>query len=189
MVGRLGIFGGSFDPVHLGHTAVARTSRDRLRLDRVLFVPNRTPPHKGVVASARHRLEMVRIAIRNEEGMEASDRELRRDGASYTIDTLREIRKEMGEEGEVFFIVGSDSLPEIPAWRESGEIPKMARVVAVSRAGAPREGKFEADLLRIDPVRISSTEIRDRVRRGLDLRGWVHPDVEDYIRRHHLYVG
>lgn len=186
---RIGILGGSFDPVHLGHITVAREARDQLDLGRVLFVPNRTPPHKGVVAPARHRLEMVRIALQEEEGMLPSDREVRREGASYTIDTLREIRAEVGEDGEIFFIVGSDSLPEMPTWREFRAIPDVARIVAVSRTDSPAEGPIEAEIIRIDPVRISSTEIRDRVRRGLPLQGWVHPGVEEYIRRHQLYMG
>jgi nicotinate-nucleotide adenylyltransferase len=189
MVDRLGILGGSFDPVHLGHTTVAGAVRDRLDLDRVLFVPNRTPPHKGVVAPAAHRLEMVRIALKDEEGMEASDREVRREGASYTIDTLREIREEIGEDGEVFFIVGSDSLPEMSTWKEFRAIAGVARIVAVTRAEAPPEGPVDAEVIRMDPVRISSTEIRERVRQGLPLQGWVHPGVEEYIQRHRLYTG
>ena len=199
---RLGILGGSFDPIHIGHIAIAKAARDRLGLGRVLLLPNRSPPHKGVVAPPEDRLAMVRLAIRGETGLEASDREVRRQGPSFTIDTLREVWTEVGEETGIYFIIGSDSIPELPTWRAFEEIVRIARIVAVSRAGSPFDlggslaGKVPAELLRrmdsdavaIDPIGISSTEIRDRVRRGLDLAGHVAPEVERYIREHRLYL-
>ena len=199
---RLGLLGGSFDPIHRGHVAIARAARDARRLDRVLLAPSGSPPHKGVVAPAEHRLAMVRLAIGDEPGLEATDRELRREGPSYTVETLREIRGESGEAVELFFIVGADSLPELPSWRAIDEIVRLARIVAVTRTGTPLDPgaalggrlpeavlrRMREDAVEMEPVPVSSTDIRDRLARGLEIGGLVPPAVEAYIREHGLYT-
>lgn len=198
---KLGLLGGSFDPIHAGHIAIARAARDRHRLERLIFIPNRNPPHKGIVAPANDRYQMVCIAVLNEAGFEATDQELRREGPSYTVDTLREIRQEQGEGCEIFFVVGSDSLPEMPTWREFPEVVRLSRIVPVSRPGFPFDvevalggtvtddvlRRIEADSVVIDTSPISSTKIRDRVREGQDLEDLVPPGVKQYIREHGLY--
>lgn len=199
---RLGILGGSFDPVHSGHIALARAARDRHRLETVLFVPNRRPPHKGVRAAAHHRYRMVTLALEGEEGLEVTDREVMREGPSYTVDTLREIRVEEGQGCEIFFIIGADTLPELPTWKEFLEIADLARIVAVGRQGYPLDvevalsGKvpdavvrqIQGDAISPGVAETSSTAVRDRVRRGLPLEGWVSPSVADYISQNNLYV-
>lgn len=199
---RLGILGGSFDPIHAGHLSLARAVRDHHRLEKVLFVPNRVPPHKGVRAAAGDRYRMVCVAIGGERGFEATDRELRREGPSFTVDTLREIREEVGEGCEIFFLVGSDTLFELPTWREFPEVVRLARIVVVSRSGYPPDAvvalggtvpdrvirRIEKDALAAEPEAVSSTEIRERVARGLPIDGMTPEGVVSYIRERRLYL-
>lgn len=144
---------------------------------------------------------MVRLAVEGEEGFQVSDREMRRDGTSYTVETLREIRSEEGEDCQLFFVIGADTLPELPTWREFPKIAHLARIVVVGRAGHPLDAavalsgtvpdpvvrEVEADAIRLEVREISSTEVRDRVRRGLSLEGWTPPAVASYIRENQLY--
>ncbi|MEN0111436.1 MAG: nicotinate (nicotinamide) nucleotide adenylyltransferase, partial [Planctomycetota bacterium] len=124
---RLGVFGGSFDPVHIGHVRLARACRDQASLDRVWFVPAATQPHKpgGPVASGEDRLAMLRLALADEPGLEASPIELDRGGVSYTVETLRAIA-ESQPAAELFFLMGADTLRDLPNWREPGEVLRLA---------------------------------------------------------------
>ena len=133
---RLGIFGGTFDPIHLGHLFIAEEAREELQLEEVLFGPARDPPHRPIEpsASAEDRLEMVRLAIAGNARFAESGIELARPGPSYTVDTLQAIREEQPE-AEIFFIVGTDSVPELPNWHDPEGILRLAHLVAVERGG------------------------------------------------------
>jgi len=189
---RIGVYGGTFDPVHNTHIAIARAALDFARLDRVLFVVAAQPPHKRheVYADAEDRWALVCTAVADEPGMEASRIEMDRHGLSFTIDTLRTLQSHIPN-AELFLIVGYDSLVELPGWREPGAILDCARLLAVPRPGVPPaipellEGRF--DLLPFCPNDLSSTEIRRRIAEGESISGMVPPPVEDLIRRKGLY--
>jgi nicotinate-nucleotide adenylyltransferase len=203
MAGRIGLYGGSFNPIHCGHLIVARSIRERLDLGRVVFLPSRHPPHKaeGGLAAVEHRSEMVRLAIAGEPGFEFSDNDLTRDGPCYTIDTVRYFRSLVGAEVELFWIIGDDSLAELPMWHKAGELVDACRIVTASR---PRMGGFDLEALRgtfsdsqvkklfagilnTPPIDISSTDIRGRVRDGRSIRYLVPDCVQDYINEHGIY--
>ena len=188
---RLGILGGTFDPVHCGHLLLARHVLEALRLDRVLFVPAAEPPHKSEVPTPpEHRWRMVCAAVEGHDRLEASDLELRRPGVSYTVDTLRRLRRERAED-EIFLIIGADNVPELESWHDPEGILALATVIAGSRVDAEAlpDGAFSDRVERVDtPVfDISSTEIRRRVRAGLPVSCLVPDRVERYIAGHGLY--
>jgi nicotinate-nucleotide adenylyltransferase len=135
---RVGVLGGTFDPIHLGHLAVARQAADSLGLDRVLLLPSRTPPHRPVDASASlfHRFAMVALSASTDSRLAASDLELHRPGASYTADTLRALRATGLEGWQIFFLTGADAFAEIATWREYPAVLDLAHFVVCSRAGA-----------------------------------------------------
>ena len=200
---RLGVFGGSFNPVHNGHVTLAGEVMLRLELAKVVFVPANVPPHRKLKALApgEHRLAMLRLALADEPAFDVSDTELTRGGSSYTIDTIREFQT-ADPGGEVFFIVGADSIPELPHWKDAAELVRLCTIVTVGRPGADRPfreslagrlpddciDKLEANRLDTALVDISSTDIRDRVRRGLPITDLVPAAVADYIRQHQLYA-
>ncbi len=199
---RLGLFGGTFDPVHLGHLAAADFCRERLALDAVRLITARNPPHKraGARPSAAHRHAMVALAVAPFPHLEASDLELHRRGPSYTVHTLREIRAREPR-ADLFFIVGSDTIAELPAWHRLEEILRLAAIVTVARPGAPRRYRASAfpDLAAAEVARLneflvamppraeSSTDIRARIAAGKPFRHLVPTEVADYIERHGLY--
>ena len=193
---RLGVFGGTFDPVHYGHLVVAETAADELALDRVLFIPAGDPYLKANrrVSAARDRMEMVRMAVEGNPRFEASDMELRRAGPSYTIDTLAQLRGERGAGARLFLILGLDSIADMHRWKDPERIFEQARVVGYPRAGergargtAPTAGGREAHVLEGPLVGISGTEIRRRVSRGQSIRYQAPECVIEYIRRRGLY--
>ena len=188
---RLGILGGTFDPVHCGHLLLARYVQEALDLDRVLLVPAADPPHKSEVPTPpEHRWRMVCAAVEGHDRLEACDLELRRPGVSYTVDTLRRLR-DQGPGDERFLIIGADNVPELESWHDPEGILELAAVIAGSRveAEALPAGAFSDRVERVDtPVfDISSTEIRRRVRFGRPVRCLVPEAVERYIADHGLY--
>ena len=196
---RLGIVGGTFDPVHRGHSALARAARAELGLNRVLFVPAGHPWRKAdrPITSAEHRLAMLRLALEGEENFEIATLELEREGPSYAADTLEALRRDRPND-ELFFILGEDALVDLPNWARPGRILELAVLVVVRRVGVERkavEGAARrlpglldrAVWLKMPLVDVSGTEIRDRVRRGLPIGGLVAPAQEEYIREHGLY--
>ncbi|HEX8904837.1 MAG TPA: nicotinate-nucleotide adenylyltransferase [Longimicrobiaceae bacterium] len=187
---RLGVFGGTFDPPHLGHLAAASDAAQALGLDRVLWVPAAVHPFKRgeVAAPPAMRLEMVRAAIAGDERFEACDLELRREGPSYTVLTLRELR-ERHPGAELFFLTGADNLAELPKWREPGEVVRLARLVVVSRRGegVPAGLPYPATAVRVTRLDISSTELRRRVAAGETIRYLVPGPVREIIERTGLY--
>lgn len=186
---RLGLFGGTFDPPHVGHLIVAQDALTQLPLDRVIFVPAATPPHKRdrLVAPAGLRLAMVRAAAESDDRFAVDDIEIRRGGASYTVDTLRAYRADRPE-AELFVLMGADQYAEFDSWRESGEIRRLARLAVLARDGETHEaataGAVAVGVTRID---VSATEIRRRVASGEPIRYLVAPAVETIIRRNRLY--
>ena len=198
---RLGIFGGTFDPIHLGHLVIAEEARASLDLDGVLFIPARVSPFKlgQATASADNRLRMVELAIADNPAFQASRLEIEREGPSYTVDTLRQLRAFYGPQPELFLLMGTDSLATIASWHEAQELVKLAWIAAYARPGVPLDlveldrqvpGLAAATRL-LDDVKldISSTDIRSRVRAERTIRYLVPPSVEAYIRQHGLYLA
>jgi nicotinate-nucleotide adenylyltransferase len=191
---RLGFFGGTFDPPHVGHLALAEWARERLRLDRVLFVPAGSPPHKrgARLSSAASRLAMTRLAVRGHPAFEVSTIELERSGRSYTVETLRKLRA--GRPGQRWFLViGADSLAEFHTWRDAEEILELATLAVAARPSAlasePPPPPSGRRVVRLDnPVfAVSSSLVRSRVRAGRSIRYLVPDAVGAYIARHRLY--
>ena len=197
---RLGLFGGSFDPVHLGHLLLADTCREACSLDRVWFLPCGQPPHKpeGTLTPGKQRAEMLELAIAGDPRFGVCRLELERSGPSYTVDTLRQLSDE-DPSRELFFLMGADSLADLPLWRAPQTILELATVVAVNRGQCPPPdlGLLERQLgpvvrerlqlVTMPAIDIAATELRERVRSGRSLRFRVPRAVEEYIRRHDLY--
>ena len=186
---RIGIFGGTSDPPHVGHLIVASDACEALELDRLLFIPSAAPPHKKgqVQAGAEARLEMVRAAIAGDSRFEADDIELRREGASYTVDTLR-VLHERYPDAELFFILGVDQLRELDTWREPGEVARLARLAAVSRGGEPPpETSYPIVDVPVTRIDVSSTQIRRRIGAGRPVRYLVPVAVAEVVERLDLY--
>ena len=197
---KLGILGGTFDPVHWGHIIIAQDLRETFRLDTVLFMPAWRAPHKRdkKTAPAPHRLAMLRAAIRGREGLAVSDIEIKRRGVSYTIDT---VRKTASSGTKIVFFAGMDAVRDLPKWREIDALVKECRFVLMKRPGFDgklvealkkklRPATFRALRANVTDIRqidISSTEIRRRLRRCLDISHLVPPSVAKYIAAKRLY--
>lgn len=185
---RIGIFGGSFNPIHVGHLVVAERVAETLRLDRVLFIPTAHTPLKKDrdLASPRHRWTMLRLALRGHPRFQAWDLEIRRGGVSYTVDTLRELRKRL--KANLFLIVGADAVDLFPRWKAPEEVRRLATLVVVTRPGhSPRRRMPKMIMVRVPLLEISGTEIRDRLRRGRSVRHLVPEAVERYLLRKRPY--
>jgi nicotinate-nucleotide adenylyltransferase len=185
---RLGVYGGAFDPPHLGHLVAASDACDVLELDRLLWIPSAVHPLKAVRTAAAVRLEMVRAAVAGDPRFGADDLELRRTGPSYTVDTLRELRaREPG--AELVFLTGADNLADLPRWREPDEIARLATLAVVSRAGetVPPDAPYPAVAVPVTRVDVSSTEVRRRVAAGQSIRYLVPEAVRAVIERERLY--
>lgn len=187
---RLGVYGGAFDPPHLGHLVAASDACDALGLDRLLWVPSAVHPLKAVGTAASVRLEMVRGAIAGDPRFDADDLELRRTGPSYTVETLRELRAREPR-AELFFLTGADNLADLPRWREPDEIARLATLAVVSRAGEslPVGGPYPAIAVTVTRLDVSSTEIRRRVAAGQSIRYLVPEAVRAIVARERLYGG
>jgi nicotinate-nucleotide adenylyltransferase len=214
---RTGVLGGTFDPIHVGHLAVAAAAADALALDEVLLLPSRTPPHRHVDpgVSIFHRFAMVALAAQHDRRLVASDLELCRPGPSYTADTLRALDAEGRGRLQIFFLTGADAFAEIATWRGYPGILDLAHFVVCARPGTPaasmpvRLPALAARMVALGagggPVRdvttssvylldvptpdVSSTDVRARARAGRPLAGLLSPEVDAYIRRHGLYAA
>lgn len=198
---RIGILGGSFNPIHNGHLAMARAALRAHRLDRVIFIPAGRPPHKhDELAPAEDRWRLVQLAIAGDPAFSASDIELRREGKSYTVDTLEAIRAEHPGD-ELFFILGEDSLTDLPRWREPGRILSLARIVTLNRPGhraAIRASDYpgvppalleqvERDRVVMPESLIESRRLRAVLARGGSVEGLVPDGVAAYLQERRLY--
>ena len=184
---RIGVFGGSFDPVHNAHLIVAQLVREQLGLDRVLLTVAAGQPLKSGrhAAAPSHRLRMVELAVAGIPGLVADGRELRRPSPSYTVDTLRELAAEYSD-AELVLIIGSDVASRFGEWREPDTVRSLAKVAVYQRYGVGA-GPFDATV-DVPAMDLSSTVVRDRAAAGLPLAGWVPPAVADYIVASQLYV-
>ena len=196
---KLGIVGGTFDPVHVGHIAMAEAAAACAGLDRVLLIPSNVPPHRSAaMASAADRLEMTRLAAAGHPRLEISDIELRRPGPSYTVDTLRQLRTERPED-ELCLVLGWDAARDIRAWRSPDELVQLATLVIVARPGYSHPSSFELAAAGIDAGRVmicdaptpdvEATDVRRLIEEGGSLHGVLDPAVELYIRDRGLYVS
>lgn len=189
---RLGIFGGTFDPPHVGHLIVADDAAAALGLDRVVFVPTGTHPLKGtrVEAPGSLRLEMIEAATAGVERFQVDDRETRRSGPSYTVDTLAELAAE-NPDATLFLLIGSDILDELPRWHRVNEIVRLACITVMLRAGVDLDPGATTDLglrrVEVTHVEISSSEVRERIRSGRPYRFLVPGPVHKVIEENSLY--
>ncbi len=195
----LGIMGGTFDPIHIGHLAVAEQAREAIGLDAVVFVPAGMPVFKldRAVSPAADRLEMCRLAVRDNPAFDVSDIEIRRGGRTYTVDTLRELKALLPENVELWFITGADAVASIVKWRESAAIAGLAKLIAVTRPGFPlteekraeieHAGNFDVAYMEATALSISSSDLRARVAAGKSIRYLTMASVRDYIESHGLY--
>ncbi len=197
---RLGILGGTFNPPHLGHLVCAQEAYLQLRLDRVMLMPARIPPHKAVddEPGPEHRLELCRVAAQDDPRFTVSDLEMGREGPSYTVDTLKELHTQ-DPDTELFLIVGGDVAAGLPYWHEPERVLSLATPAIAKRPGTPRasidealgevRGGQRARFFEMPRVGFSSTMVRDRVRSGQPIRYIVPDGVADYIHEHGLYGG
>ena len=196
---RIGVLGGTFDPIHIGHLAAARAAIECARLDRVLFVPTGQPPHRpAAAASADHRLEMTRLATAGDQRFAVSDLELRRPGASFTSDTLRDLRA-LYPDADLFLILGWDAARLFRTWHEPDQVRRLAAIVVVARpgSGSPQPADLAAAGLDGEHVvvcvdgtpDVSASAIRRDVVGGRSLDGKVPPAVQQYVAAHGLYAG
>jgi nicotinate-nucleotide adenylyltransferase len=211
---RIGVLGGTFDPVHLGHLAVARFVLEQLELDEFLFIPAARPPHKlhTNISAFSDRLAMLRLALAKAPEFKVSDLEAARRGPSYSVDTLEELGCQYGPGVRLFFVIGLDAFLEVDTWKDFARLPKLADLVVIKRAAYPVEpvgavvarlGDYRYDaassgwsapglpgrifLLSMPPVEISSTMIRQTAAAGGGLESLVVPAVASYITEHGLY--
>lgn len=187
---RVGVLGGTFDPFHNGHLEIARSLRDSGLVDVVMVVPANDPWQKRCVATAAQRLEMVRLGVAGHEGVEVSDIDILRGGPTYTVDTLSDVAV-LHPHADVFFVVGSDAAAGLPRWHRADELRTRASFIVVTRPGTrpPQLGVegYDLNLLAIPPVDVSSSAIRERVRKGSAITGLVPSSVAEYIRAQGLY--
>lgn len=197
---RLAVFGGTFDPVHLGHLVIAEIMRVRLRFDQVVFLPAGRPPHKPdqALSSDADRLRMLRLALADAPEFVVSTIDIDRPGASYTADTLEVLQRQAGPSCELYFLMGQDSLRDFPAWHRPDLIATRARLVVALRPGvrvsvdeierAVPESRDRIQLVPVPLIGISSRELRVSIRAGGPYRYQVPPSVADYIHARRLYL-
>ena len=199
---RIGLLGGTFDPVHLGHLLLAVHSYDKLKLDRLIFIPTRLPPHKPKPrAQAGDRLKMLRLAVGEDSRFLVCDCELNRPEPSYTIDTIGQLQSSLGPDTDMFLLMGSDMLADLCTWKQVGQLVEVVSVVVVNRAGQHRPdfsclgatlsqeqiGVIKANAVDLPAIEICSTEIRRRIAGGQSVRHFLPESVREYIAQHSLY--
>ena len=189
---KIGLFGGSFDPVHCGHLLVARAAREELALDRIFFILTSQSPFKPGArpAPAAERLRLLRLALAGDTSAEVDDQEIRRGGVSYSIDTVRQYRKDFPG-AELFYLIGADLPGQLSLWREAPELARLVEFVVIPRPGeiVPQlAAPFRGRALRGFPMGVSSSEIRARCQAGLSIAHLTPPAVAEAIRNNQLYL-
>ena len=190
---KLGIFGGSFDPVHLGHLLVAQAAMEELELDRLFFIPAAQSPFKpeNQPAPATLRLQWLRLALAGKTNCEIDEQEIRRGGVSYSIDTVRQYRRDFPG-AELFYLIGADQAGQLSHWREAPELARLVEFVVIPRPGEPvprLAAPFRGQALRGFPLGVSSSEIRARCRAGLAITHLVPPAVAEAVKNNRLYLA
>jgi nicotinate-nucleotide adenylyltransferase len=199
---KIGVLGGTFDPIHQGHLIVAEDIREKLGLGEVLFVPAGRPwlklKEEKPISAAEHRLAMVRLAVASNPYFKVSTLEIDRPGLSYSVDTVLELKAKLGAKAEIYFIVGPDALAELHMWKEPARLVEVCQVVGIGRPGHAQTDLHTLGssipgvsqrimLMDVPQIDISATEIRRRVAQGLSIRYLVPEAVEKYIAEHELY--
>jgi nicotinate-nucleotide adenylyltransferase len=201
--GTIALFGGTFDPIHLGHTRVAQAAAAQIGAHTIIFIPAKCSPLKGFSphASDTNRLAMIRLAIAGRDDFAASDCELKRPAPSYTLDTVRQFQREYGPQTTIHWLLGADSVEDLVHWHKIRELIDECNLTTMQRAGyeppdfdrfTPLWGpepvaKLKRNVVQTPLIDVSSTEVRRRLAAGEDVRGMLHPDVIDYIHEHGLY--
>lgn len=202
---RIALFGGSFDPIHVGHTQVAQDALQQLKADRMIFIPAKRSPFKpnAPAASDAHRLNMIQCAIQDTRSFEVNDCEFKRPAPSYTLDTITYLRSTLPRETELFWLIGVDTLSELPHWYGIDELMEQCHLALLTRGGYefPNFSHFETlwglkraqqlqdHVVETRMIELSSSQIRARLRHEQEVSAYLHPAVLQYIRQHHLYMG
>lgn len=198
---RIGLIGGTFDPIHCGHLVMAEEARFQANLNQVLFVPAGQPPHKlgHSITPAEHRLRMVEIAIASNAAFGISRLDMDRPGPHYSVDLVRLFLEQAPPQVELFFVVGADSLEEMPSWKNPAGLLRLCRVLALSRPGHEPDIEYLArelpeveqrvQVLKMPLIGVSGSDLRERVRQGRSIRYLVPEGVREYIYNHKLYAN
>jgi nicotinate-nucleotide adenylyltransferase len=193
---RIGLFGGTFDPIHVGHLIVAEEAREGLGLERIIFIPSGIPPHKHhrKISDPKLRLEMTGLAIEDNKHFELSDFEIGQQSASFTVETVKHFRDILGERAELFLIVGADSILDVPTWREPEKLLSRCQPIVAGRPGFDLDGlgpelRERVRMLEGVLVDVSSTDIRERVAAGRSIKYLVPASVASFISEHKLYTS
>lgn len=197
------MFGGTFDPIHLGHTIVAAAAVEQIDAEKLIFVPAKRSPLKGFFPQAGNndRLAMIALAIADQEKFDLSDYELQKPQPSYTLETVRHFQAALGSETSIYWLIGADTIGDLPLWHRIDELIDACIISGMYRAGcrppdfsqftdiwgAERVEKLQRNIIQTPLIDISSTEIRERLSAGREAVGMLHPAVADYIRKHNLY--
>jgi nicotinate-nucleotide adenylyltransferase len=186
--GPVGILGGTFDPVHNAHLAMARAALERLRLEKILFMPTGAPRYRTpAVASGEHRVAMLELALAGEPRYEIDPRELAPGASGFTVDTLKELRLELGANTTLYLLIGADQYAKLDSWHRPQDVTKLAKIAVFARPGWKLEGA-NVEAIPFEPMNVSASEIRSRLARGEDISPFVAPAVANYIARHRLYA-
>ncbi len=191
MMLRIGIFGGTFDPIHNGHLIIAQLAAEEVGLEKVIFIPNKIPPHREEpFASPDSRYEMVKLSISDNPLFEISDSELKKGERSYSVETIREL-KTIYPDKSIFLIIGEDTYHELSTWKDIGKLSEMVTFLVAPRPGFDKKGEvllfLKAKFLHTPYLEISGSQIRERVRERKSIRYLVPEKVEEYIVSHRLY--
>jgi nicotinate-nucleotide adenylyltransferase len=200
---RISLFGGTFDPIHVGHTTVADAAARQIDARKVIFIPAKVSPLKGFFpfASDSDRLRMIELATACDDQFAVSDGELKRPAPSYTLDTVRQFKRQYGPETSIHWLIGADGIGDLVHWHKIQELIDECHLTTMRRPGYPvpdfdrfeplwgpqRVAKLKDDMIETPLVNVSSTEVRKRLAAGEDITGMLHPDVIEYIREHNLY--
>jgi len=189
---RIGLFGGSFDPIHLGHLLMAEAAREELELDRLFFIPAAQSPFKpeSKPSPPAERIRLLRLALAGKDWCEVDPQEVDRGGVSFTIATLKDYKRRFPE-AQLFYLIGADHVPQLPKWRDANELAKLAEFVAVPRPGEAQPAfpnPFRGRALAGFPFGVSSSQIRSRVKAGLPIVHLVPAAVAEAIRNNRLYL-
>jgi len=200
---KIALFGGTFDPIHLGHTIVAASVLKHIGAEKIVFIPAKRSPLKGFLpkASDNARLEMIALAIAEQKNFHVSDCELKKPAPSYTLETVRQFQADYGSDTSIYWLVGADSIGDLVHWYGIVELIDACTLTTMYRAGCEppdfagfeaiwgrqRVQKLQRNVIQTPLIDISSTEIRNRIAAGRDVTNMLHPSVADYIRKHGLY--